>query len=371
MAIVDEFRDTVIPVIVFFVILNVIGLIGNFLIIFIYSFRYKKNHFRRLVLCLSCVDMISCCTTVPMETASTWFWFDTPSRGLCKLKNFCVQFSATSAIYMLFVTAVYKYLRICRPFGKQVTNKNIVVLFFIGISVSLFLATPAAIIWDINEGDVEINKVNGSVRVCEVSKDYSDTAFPIVYRSVLSIYDLFVIATVVLYVFVAKAIILHIRGKTKKSKMDGTDKESSISTTEDIDRTESYGARIESERSSSDRNMDNRQSRRPSRRFRLSTTEIRRAVIMVVLAGMFSLTFLMGLSFGYVFVLRDYEDFASFEEIVQLFVCYKFYYSNYALNSIVYLILDRTFRTEVFKLLGLSGFACTNRCVYSRRSECN
>ena len=370
MLIVDEFRETVIPLIVFFVILNVIGVIGNFLIIFIYSFRYKKNHFRRLVLSLSCVDMISCCTTVPMETASTWFWFNAPSRGLCKLKNFCVQFSALSAIYMLFVTAVYKYLRICRPFGRQVSNKNIVVLFFIGISISLVLATPAAILWDINDEDNKINHSNETLYICEVSKTFRNTAFPVLYRSVLSIYDLFVLATVVLYVFVAKAIILHIRGKKKRVRNEGTDKEASISATEDIDKTGSTEARIDSERSSSERNTANRQSRRP-RRFRLSTSEIRRAVIMVVLAGTFSLTFLMGLSFGYVFALRSINDFGSVDEIVQLFACYKFYYSNYALNSIVYLILDRTFRTEIFKLIGLSRFGCVIRCMYSRRSDCN
>ena len=347
-----------------------IGLVGNFLIIYIYSFRYEKNHFRRLVLSLSCVDMISCCTTVPMETVSTWFWFSASSRGLCKLKNFCVQFSALSAIYMLFVTAVYKYLRICRPLGKQVTQKNIVVLFIIGLSVSLVLATPAAVIWDVNEEDVEINNVTETLRICEVFKDYSDTVYPIVYRNVLSVYDLFLLATITLYVFVAKTIIVHIRGKKKKAKTYQA--ESSISTANDNDKTESATSEAEnvSESVSNERNNANRQSKR-SRRFKLSSSQIRKAVIMVILAGIFSVTFIMGLSFGYVFAIRDYKDFASVQEIVQLFACYKFYYSNYALNSIVYLILDRTFRSEVFKLLGLSRFFCTDSCIYARRSENN
>ena len=372
MAIVDEFHDNVIPVMLFFVILNVIGLLGNFLIIYIFSFCYEKNHFRRLVLSLSCIDMISCCTTVPMETVSTWFWFSAPSRGLCKLKNFCVQFSALSAIYMLFVTAVYKYLRICRPLGKQVTQKNIVVLLIIGLSVSLVLATPAAIIWDVNEEDVEINNVTETLRICEVFKDYSDTVYPIVYRNVLSVYDLFLLATIILYVFVAKTIIVYIRGKKKKAKTYQTEKDSNISTAKDNNETETSLSGIEndSEKASNERNNANRQSKR-SRRFKLSSSQIRKAVIMVILAGTFSVAFIMGLSFGYVFAIRDYKDFASVEEIVQLFVCYKFYYSNYAFNWIVYLILDRMFRSEVFKLFRLSRFPCTNSCIYSRHSGNN
>ena len=81
--------------------------------------RYQKTRFRCLVLWLSIIDFTSCCSTVPMEAVSTWLWFSAPSRILCKAKNFCVQFTRQSAIYMLFVTAVYKYRQICHPFKNK------------------------------------------------------------------------------------------------------------------------------------------------------------------------------------------------------------------------------------------------------------
>lgn len=359
MWIIEEFHERVIPVVVFFVVLSVFGFFGNLLIIYIYSFRYEKNHFRRLVLSLSFVDMISCCTTVPMETVSTWLWFSAPSRGLCKLKNFCTQFSALSAIYMLFVIAVYKYLRICR--SRQLTNKTIVILFIVGICVSLFMATPAAILWDINEDDVVVNNANKTLRICEVFEDYIQTVYPKVYRNVLSAYDLFLLATIVLYIFVAKTIIKHIREKRKKEKTYQPEKDYVTSTSKDSDKIgqDEPEANKDSEGVSRDSVIANRQLKR-SPPCQLSSAQIRKAVIMVILAGTFSVTFLMGLSFGYVFAFRDFKDFPSIGEMVWLFACYRLYFANYALNFIVYFILDRAFRSEVFKLFGITKSACVN-----------
>ena len=72
---------------------------------------------------------------------------------------------------------------------------------------------------------------------------------------------------------------------------------------------------------------------------------------MVIIAGTFSVTFIMALTFGYAFAVRDYQDYHSLGEIILLFCCYRFYFINYALNPVVYFTLDRTFRREVFKQL--------------------
>ena len=354
MAVIEEFHETVLPVIVFFIVINVFGFFGNLLIIYIYSFRYEKNHFRRLVLCLSYVDMISCCTTIPMETVSAWFWFSAPSRGLCKLKNFCVQFSALSAIYMLFVIALYNYLRICRQ--RHVTNKTIIILFIVGVCISLVFASPAAIRWDINKDHVVVKIVNKTFRICEVLEDYRHTVYPEVYRHALSAYDLFLIATIVLYIFVARTIIKHIREKRRKVEIHKP-KTDVVETTAN-DRSEKVqndvGVNRVGEGVSSNRVIDDR-NLTESTSCQLSSAQIRKAVIMVILAGAFSVTFLMGLSFGYVFAFRDNKDFASVGEIVGLFACYRLYFANYALNLIVYYSLDRAFRSEVRTLFGFTN----------------
>ena len=350
MELIKEFHETVIPVMVFFIIINLFGFFGNLMIIYIYTFRYENNHFRRLVLCLSYVDIFSCCTTIPMETVSTWYWLKAPSRGLCKLKNFCVQFSALSAIYMLFVISLYKYLRICRQ--KQVTNKTIIIVFIVGICVALIFATPAAILWDINKEHVVLKHTNVTFHICEVLEEFRHTVYPVVYRSALSTFDLLLIGTIVLYIFVAKTIVTHIREKHRKAEAYKPKPNGVATTTKDdakkIDANNDANT-ASGNTAKADRNLTESTS------CQLSSAQIRKSVIMVILAGAFSVTFLMGLSFGYVLAFRDYKDFSSIGEIVGLFACYRLYFANYALNFLVYINLDKAFRSEVLSLFRLQN----------------
>ena len=83
----------------------------------------------------------------------------------------------------------------------------------------------------------------------------------------------------------------------------------------------------------------------------LTPAQIRKVIIMVIIAGTFSLTFIMALTFGYVFALRDYKDYSSISDIVLMFCCYRFYFINYALNPVVYFALDSCFRKEVMRII--------------------
>ena len=86
-------------------------------------------------------------------------------------------------------------------------------------------------------------------------------------------------------------------------------------------------------------------------RLRTTPIQVRKVVIMVVIAGTFSMTFLLALAFGYVFALRNFHDYSSTKELILLFCFYRFYFINYAMNPVVYFCLDLTYRKEVIKLL--------------------
>ena len=366
----DEFQGDIYPVIASFILFNIVGFFGNLLVQYIYGLHYPKTRFRCLVLALSLVDLTSCCTTVPLETVSTWYWFDAPSRGLCKAKNFFVQLTGLSAMYLLFVTAVYKYRQICKPLGKQISPKCIIIVCGCGLFGSLICAVPAAVLWDINNHTVTINNVTELSMICEVHSDYHGTLYPVMYRNFLSLYNLFLLATIVLYIFVARRTFIHLRGMKRKSKLQNQNSNTSnskMSTDADsgnckntglqsddntVERpleletkTRSEGCRTEE---SSTADVESAMARSTSQ---IKPIQIRKVLIMVIIAGTFSVTFIMALTFGYVFAVRDYQDYHSLGEIILLFCCYRFYFINYALNPVVYFTLDRTFRREVFKQL--------------------
>ena len=83
----------------------------------------------------------------------------------------------------------------------------------------------------------------------------------------------------------------------------------------------------------------------------LSPAQIRKVVIMVIISGTFSVTFIVALAFGYVFALRNFKDYSSTSDIVLMFSFYRFYFINYAINPVIYFSLDRYFRREVMKVV--------------------
>ena len=356
-SIIETFQETILPVVVMFIVYDIVGLVGNIVVLYIYKFRYPKNRFRCLVLWLSIIDLTSCCSTVPMETVSTWLWFEAPSRYLCKAKNVFVQFTALSAMFMLFVTAVYKNRQICHPFGKQPTESVLMISCFCGIVMSLIFATPAAILWDVNNHTVSYGNVTEHVDKCEVHVSFQKTVYPSLYRHFLSAYSIFLVATVILYIFVAKATIKHYRRMKQRSIPNVYD--NPVFSVE-ISKCE------EAENSKNEKSKDhiatpvdvpgNASSNTKTGKTQLTPRRIRKVAIMVIIAGAFSMTFLVALAFGYIFAVRDFGDFSSMGDIVMLFCCYRFYFINYSLNPLVYFILDSKFRKHVKTLLSCGRF---------------
>lgn len=380
MGISEEFQSTIAPLIAFFIICNILGFFGNIAVLYVYGFRYKKNRYRLLVLVLSVIDMSACCSTVPLETASSWLWFEAPSTGLCKARMFFIMFIGLSALYMLFVTAVYKYRRICRPFGKQVSQKAIKILCLVGVAIALVYGIPAAVLFDVNNHNVTLNNITENAFICEVHKSYHGTAYPAAYRHCVAVYSILMVTTIILYIFVARTTILHVRRLKKAPKIFLPKEESETSLSSFSQTTDTAVSQSDTQKENNTRmsqticdfegkpvsftnnplgkakeikpTSPKKEAEGPNQaaKLRLSSNQIRTVVIMVIIAGTFSITFLMGLSFGYVFALRTYSDYASIGELVFLFACYRLYFINYALNPVVYFSLDRQFRKEVIKV---------------------
>ena len=372
-----ELHSYITPVVVFFIVCNTVGLLGNVVVIYIYALRYPRSCFQCLVLALSLVDFMSCCTTVPMETVSSWYWFAAPSRLLCKAKNFCVQLSAQCAICLLFVIAVYKYRRICKPLGKQISLNTVFIMCCVGILTSVAFAVPAAVFWDINNGTVQMHNSTEDTFICEVHSEFIDTPYPKMYRHVLSAYVLFLLATIIIYIFIARSVILHSRMMRNIRKQTVAFTNSSLSTDTSIgsgkfaysrDR-ECHVIGLSYRLSYTQNNQQESavQSNTSSKRADISVKSgfqntqitpilIRKVLIMAIISGTFSVTFIMGLVFGYLFATRNNDDYSSFSELVIMFACYRFYFINYALNPVVYFNLDLEFRRKVFKL-----FSCCYR----------
>lgn len=426
----DSFRNSVLPVMVLLATYAICGFIGNMMVLYVYMSRYTKNRFRCLVVAMGLVDLTSCLTTIPLEVISTWLWLNSPSQELCKVKSFFVQFTENSAMYILFITAVYKYRQICKPFSTQSTKKSIVISCAVGILIAGIFAAPSAIMWDINIHNLTFFNKSEIVSICEVNKDLHDTIYPTVYQVFLSGYTLFPLATVVLYIFVARTTIQHYRRlqrhhrpapvfdnpvftveqygegsnkqKTDKRKTcingdtfvpeQNMETNSTLQNTQDVGQqatpvedhqytpavgqqtTQDVGQQMPSDQCDNIRHtssaphsarngitrrsttsMTKRNGNKKPPASQLTPRRIRKVTIMVILTGTFSVTFFLASGIGYVFAVRDFDEYESLKHLVIFFCMYRFYFINYCLNPVVYFVLDERFRKGVKELMTCRG----------------
>ena len=388
----EEFHVVIFPVIIGFVIVDLLGFLGNIIVCFVFSCRYEKNCFRLLVLALGIVDLVSCCTTLPMEIISAWFWFDAPSSSLCKAKNFLAQFTGLLAMYMLFVMGLYKFRRICKPFSKQLNPKIIAILCVVGIINSLIFSTPTLYFWGINNRTISTyiatdNSSFEEVFICEVHRDFLETPYPRMYNHLLSVYNIFLVATIVFYVFIARETILHVRYMRRlfnehanavisvsvtdvSQTVNGPgDKDITPVSEEDVSTSavninvEYVGSKIENGGRENTPALGKGQlevaetdthKTSPHPHSQRQSIPVRKVTIMAILSTTFAVTFLLAQVLGYSFAIRGYDDYSSLSELRLFFFWYRLYFVNYCLNPCVYFALDRQFRREVINIFQCS-----------------
>lgn len=171
----------VLPVTVFIGIEAFVGLVGNSLILLIYSKRYKKSNFRYIVLSLAVVDLTSCCTTLPGEIFSQLNWYNYRYGWICKVKSYFNICTAWASASILLILAFDRYRKICRPLSWQLQPSVALHLCGISFILSLFVSIPVTIFWGKQTYMYEVNGANLTVSVCEKSDQYADGIYPLVY----------------------------------------------------------------------------------------------------------------------------------------------------------------------------------------------
>ena len=231
------------------------------------------------------------------------------------------------------------------------------------------------------------------VFICEVHRAFLETPYPRLYNHLLSVYNIFLVTTIVLYVFIAKTTILHVRDMRKLFKehanalisisvpnksqhINSSDikesafvSEETVSTSAvDIEYSESVGdngvtrnghaatgetqCEFEEENDNNSRLEANKTS--PYTQYQKQEIPVRKVTIMAILSGTFAVTFLLAQVFGYSFAIRGFSDYSSLSELRLFFFWYRLYFINYCLNLFVYFALDRQFRREVINIFRCS-----------------
>ena len=152
-----EFVETELPVTIYLILLSLIGTIGNMHAIFVYYMRYKPSNHRIFVVWLAVVDVIACSLSIPFELVDIRFnqTFNPDADIVCRCFRYLNHFVSVSSGTLLGVIAVERFRKVCRPFGRQLSQTQSKLACFITVLVSLLLSFPAVIMYGVETEEVK------------------------------------------------------------------------------------------------------------------------------------------------------------------------------------------------------------------------
>lgn len=168
---------------VFVSLLMVIGILGNAHVLYLYAFKFPKTNHRIYILCLAVLDMITCSIGMPFVIFDLKNTLTFDSAIVCKLLRFLNYFNSGGSAFTLLVIAVDRYKKICRPLGKQMDEKMAKIACCIALSISLFIAWPAPVLYGKSTVDTGVNGITGVA--CFTEDRFKNTKYQTYFNGVL------------------------------------------------------------------------------------------------------------------------------------------------------------------------------------------
>ena len=188
---------SVLPVTIFIGIETLVGLIGNSLILVVYSRHYCRSNFRCFVLSMAIIDLTSCLTTLPGEIFAQMNWYTYEYPVICKVKSFFNVFTAWGSASVLLLLGFDRYRKIRRPLQWQIQPskaKKLCGIFFVLSSIAAF---PTLFLWGTQSYAIEFQGKQLNVSVCEKAEEYADGFYPLIFIGIVYVFPLGIMVCIV------------------------------------------------------------------------------------------------------------------------------------------------------------------------------
>ena len=178
-----EMLIILLPVTIVIGIEAVIGCVGNILILIVYSKWYSYCNFRYFVLCLAVCDLTSCVTTLPGEIFSLAKWYHYPYDVICKIKSYFHVLTAWASAFTLFLLAIDRYRKVCKPLKRQIKPGLALKLCILGVFLASVISVPVTILWGKQTYTYTEGNRSADVSICEIADEYVDDVYSFVYTT--------------------------------------------------------------------------------------------------------------------------------------------------------------------------------------------
>ena len=166
----SEVITALLPSNLFYSVILLCGFIGNAFVLFIYGREMNKGHkeARYFIPVLAFYDLMACVVSEVHFMSETYLWvsFRENLYIYCKLKLLLVIVTSLTSNSFLLVIAVQRYVKICRPFAKQMTlfwRRFAVVIVII---VNIVYSTPSFIVSGVQDSHIFYKNENITGKGC-------------------------------------------------------------------------------------------------------------------------------------------------------------------------------------------------------------
>ncbi|KAH9508241.1 hypothetical protein Btru_050591 [Bulinus truncatus] len=174
-----------IPSIVILALFSCSGTIGNFLSVFIFASRMKRNFQNNMFIYLCVTNIVACAVCIPGDMVDLVFAYSYPSSAWCKVTRFFNLFTISSYVLTLGSLSVYR-LRAARTARltadtKKTSVRGILALIF----GSLAIAWLGVIVYGLRATPTRVKDVFG--RDCSIDDGVTHTGWLVAYYSFLAL----------------------------------------------------------------------------------------------------------------------------------------------------------------------------------------
>ncbi|KAH3713083.1 hypothetical protein DPMN_072850 [Dreissena polymorpha] len=121
--------------IIFLAILMVVGVFGNILIVYVFTFKNSPSTYRSFILWLGWKDLIACTVGMPLLIASLLHPYMFPSEAACKTLRFLHVFFVVASAFIVIGIAIERHRRIFYPLSAKITPIKINIICFVSCAL--------------------------------------------------------------------------------------------------------------------------------------------------------------------------------------------------------------------------------------------
>ena len=212
-------------------VLSSFGIIGNSLVLFLYKFKMPQTEERFFIPHLAVADLLSTACLACLGISLNDNYTDFPNETLCQMLHYFSWQTTSWSAFILLMISVSRYLKICRPTGKQMTRfwKKCAVY---GCLIFTIINTSPVLYFAGNRyQNVSCIHTNITVVICEL-RDFDRTVN--VIKNTYILFEIVVMfgnagVTTLLYIPIGLQIYRRFRGRSSQSNST-TDHETSAKT---------------------------------------------------------------------------------------------------------------------------------------------